>query len=82
MSGKKSDEKILYIDEKIGVCRWTINDGRFALVVSLMSGGEYCQWQITNKTEELVPWFSIYQASRLYNLLYSENHVTNFLSGK
>ena len=54
----KSDEKMLYVDEEIGVARWTCNDGRFFLVGSLMGKEECNQWQRNDNAEELVTFFN------------------------
>ena len=47
---------MLYVYEEIGVGRWTVDDGRFSPVGSLMGGEECNQRQMTNKAEEFVPW--------------------------
>ena len=48
---------MLYIDEKIGLVRRTVDDGHFSLVGSLMGGKECNKWRMIVKAEEFVPWF-------------------------
>ena len=57
MTGKKSDYNMLYVDEEIGVGRWTSYYGRFSLVGSLMVIEECNKRWINDKAEEPVPWF-------------------------
>ena len=57
VSGKKSDEKTSYLDEKISVGRWTGDDGCFSILGYLMGGEECNQRQVTDEAEEMVPYF-------------------------
>ena len=43
MSRNKSDEKTPYVDDEIGVGRWTGNDGKFSLIGSMMGREEFNQ---------------------------------------
>ena len=57
VSGKKSDEKMSYVDEEISVGRWIGDDGCFSILGSIMGGEECNQRWVNDEAEEMVPYF-------------------------